>query len=74
MFLYTLRHRDDSNQKLFPLDLFHSNVDFLLPIPQTQTQISRTNFRLPSRLKNLGIHHIKLLQYVGKDKRDSGRI
>ena len=27
-FSYTPEHPDDSNQKLFPLDLFHSNMDF----------------------------------------------
>ena len=28
IFLYTLEHPDDSNQKFFPLNLFHSNMDF----------------------------------------------
>ena len=29
IFLYTLEHPDDSNhQNLFPLDLFHSDMDF----------------------------------------------
>ena len=47
-----LKHPDNSNQKSFPLDLFHCNFYpryFELPI-------SRTNFRFTWRFEKSGFH------------------